>query len=389
MRVLYVAPHPFYTERGSPIATRLMVETLLDLGHEVELLVYHEGDDINHDGLTLHRIASLPGIHDVPIGLSVRKLVCDVWLARTFTKLVRTGRFDVIHAGEEAAYLAYLLRRLHRRPYVIDMDSSVPDQIEESFPRLGPWLRPLRELDRRTMRQAVAVTAVGEHLAGIARRARDARDVHVIRDVADFDGSPAARDYRDDLHLDPAVSVGLYVGNLEPYQGIELLLDSVARIELPVVLVIIGGSLPSIERYRRRATQMGIDSRIHWLGPRPLAELPSHLARADVLVSPRVRGENTPMKIYSYLASAVPIVATDIPSHTEVLDDSVARLAAPNPAAFSTAWAELLADASVRERIGRAARERARARHGRDTFVRQVEALYHEVEDRMGSEVVT
>ena len=53
MRVLYVAPHPFYTERGSPIATRLMVETLLDLGHEVELLVYHEGDDIDHDGLTL------------------------------------------------------------------------------------------------------------------------------------------------------------------------------------------------------------------------------------------------------------------------------------------------------------------------------------------------
>ena len=99
-RILFI---PIYTERGSPIATRLMVETLLDLGHEVELLVYHEGDDIDHDGLTLHRIASPPGIHDVPIGLSVRKLVCDVWLARTFTKLVWTGRFDVIHAGEEAA----------------------------------------------------------------------------------------------------------------------------------------------------------------------------------------------------------------------------------------------------------------------------------------------
>jgi len=52
---------------------------------------------------------------------------------------------------------------------------------------------------------------------------------------------------------------------------------------------------------------------------------------ASVLVSPRSSGTNTPLKIYEQLASGIPLVATNIYSHTQVLDDSVAFLVSPEP----------------------------------------------------------
>ena len=65
--------------------------------------------------------------------------------------------------------------------------------------------------------------------------------------------------------------------------------------------------------------------------------MPGYLAQASVLVSPRTEGTNTPLKIYQQLASGVPLVATGIESHTQVLDESVAFLAAAEPGSFGEA----------------------------------------------------
>jgi glycosyltransferase involved in cell wall biosynthesis len=69
---------------------------------------------------------------------------------------------------------------------------------------------------------------------------------------------------------------------------------------------------------------------VSFAGTRPPSELPVFLALADVLCSPRVKGENTPFKLYSYLASGKPIVATRIATHTQLLDDSLAFLVEPS-----------------------------------------------------------
>ena len=66
-------------------------------------------------------------------------------------------------------------------------------------------------------------------------------------------------------------------------------------------------------------------------GQQPAREIPAFVQACDILVSPRIRGTNTPLKIYSYLRSGKPIVATDLLTHTQVLSDGVARLVAPKP----------------------------------------------------------
>ena len=76
---------------------------------------------------------------------------------------------------------------------------------------------------------------------------------------------------------------------------------------------------------------------------------------AHTLVSPRSQGENTPLKIYSYMNSGRPVVATKKKTHTQVLDDSLAFLADPDPEKFSEAMYEALFDSRLSKQKAAAA----------------------------------
>ena len=154
--------------------------------------------------------------------------------------------------------------------------------------------------------------------------------------------------------------IAIYVGNLERYQGIDLLLEGF-RYTLTKVpsanLVIVGGREDDISRYRGLADDLGILPRVHFLGPRPVSVLPDLLRQADVLVSPRLKGLNTPMKIYSYLDSGTAVLATRLRTHTQVLDDRTAYLVEPSPEPLGIGLATLLGDEALRQRLATHAKE--------------------------------
>ena len=62
MKILLLAPEPFFQERGTPIAIKLLAETLCEQNYEVDLLTYHEGTDISIKGLRILRIPKIPFI---------------------------------------------------------------------------------------------------------------------------------------------------------------------------------------------------------------------------------------------------------------------------------------------------------------------------------------
>jgi glycosyltransferase involved in cell wall biosynthesis len=163
----------------------------------------------------------------------------------------------------------------------------------------------------------------------------------------------------------------MYIGNLEPYQGIDLLLESFAKASVEaggVDLVMIGGQSRDIEHYRARAASLGLGQRIHFVGPRPVAAIGAYMGQADVLVSPRLKGTNTPMKIYSYMDSGRAVLATDLLTHTQVLDRTTAKLAPPEPAAFGSALAQLLNHPEECEQLAENARCTVASRHSLAAF---------------------
>jgi glycosyltransferase involved in cell wall biosynthesis len=178
----------------------------------------------------------------------------------------------------------------------------------------------------------------------------------------------------------------MYVGNLERYQGVDLLLEcfTVVHERHPdAELVIIGGSGPDIDRYRRKARFFRTGRWVHLLGPRPVASLGNYLRQADLLVSPRVEGENTPLKIYSYLDSGVAVVATDLPTHTQLVSNREAALSPPDAAAMASVIGRLLDDPLERRRLARNARRLIRREHTAQSYRKEVDRIFGELEARV------
>ena len=98
-------------------------------------------------------------------------------------------------------------------------------------------------------------------------------------------------------------------------------------------------------------------------GERPASEIPDYLLTSDVVVSPRSRGTNTPLKIYQYLRSGRPIVATRLLTHTQVLDDQVAVLTAPTPRDFADGILAVIDDRARGRAIGERARRLAETKY--------------------------
>ncbi len=369
MNVLLLAPQPFFEERGTPIAVKWVAENLAAEGHAVDLLTFPFGRDVEIPGVRILRADRPFGVRRVPIGFSFAKVRCDAHLYRAARRLLRETRYDVIHACEEAVFFACPLARRARAKLVYDMDSSMADQMMEKWRWLRAFRLFLEGAERFALRRADVVLPVCQALADKAHRLAPGARTVLLRDMAIE--TPPVPPETDDLRraFGIAGTLALYVGNLEHYQGIDLLLDGFAAARAPdLALVIIGGREDDIARYRARAAELGLSDRVHFAGPRPLDRLMYYLEQADILVSPRLRGVNTPMKVYSYLLAGRALIATNIESHAQALDDTCARLVAPEPEAFAVALRELAAAPEERARLGAAARARAHARHSRDAY---------------------
>jgi glycosyltransferase involved in cell wall biosynthesis len=236
---------------------------------------------------------------------------------------------------------------------------------ESGFAARGPLLWAARALEGHALRHSTAVVTVcGSLTDGVRGRVPHARVFQVEDPPIAGTAAPEADTgaLRASLGLDERPVV-LYTGNFERYQGVELLVASAAAVP-GAQFVFVGGEPDQVARLRT-APRSGT---CVFAGKRPTSDLPAFLGLAAVVVSPRVSGVNTPFKIYTYLASGRPLVATRILTHTQVLDDSMAWLVDPTPEAVAAGIRSVLADPEgARRRAARGletiAREYSEARH--------------------------
>lgn len=389
MNVLVLAPQPFFQLRGTPIAVRRVVQVLGEAGHSIDLLTFHEGEDVPLANCTLHRTVRLPWVKNVPPGLSFRKILCDICMLFKAVRLCRSHSFDVVHAVEESVFIARLLKLLFRIPYLYDMDSSLPEQLRDRFPWLRCVLLPLRLMERHAITNSDGVIAVCHTLEDIVHR--NSPDIPVLRmeDSSPHkfsDGCLEAAPNEELSQLVGSKPMILYVGNLQKYQGIDLLLHSFAQVanELPTSrLVIVGGSDANIRKYRLLAEQLEIAERTGFLGPQPLESIPHFIRSSHIVVSPRIQGTNTPMKIYSYMESGIPLVATRLETHTQVLNDSNCWLAAANPDAFSSTIIDAWRDYERSKQMAASAQAYAEEHFSAEIQDEKLLLFYEDFENRL------
>jgi glycosyltransferase involved in cell wall biosynthesis len=121
--------------------------------------------------------------------------------------------------------------------------------------------------------------------------------------------------------------------------------------------VIIGGSTEEISERQASLVVQGMGANVTFLGKIPPDTLPNYLAASDILLSPRVSGINTPLKILDYMKAGRSIAATDIPSNQLLLNEETAIFARPEPEPFANAILHLIHDPKKRAQLGSVCRK--------------------------------
>ena len=357
-RVLLLSPQPFFQWRGSPLRVRFNAQALAELGYDVDLLVMPVGEDKQLPGVTLHRAPNIIRAKDLPIGPSLPKAILDIALYFKASALARRRRYHVIHGIEDAGPIAAVLARRHGAKMIFEKHSD-PASYKKGFVR-NAIMAAYRRVERFSILRADAVIGTGPALVAQAQQIAPGKPVHHVFDIPSSLVEPdpvKTREARARLGLPPDAVLALYVGSFAVYQGIDLLFHAIPaalRQNPNLYFAVIGGSPEQVDVRQTALMDAGLAERVLFPGHIHPDELPHVLAAADVLLSPRIAGGNTPLKLLDYLKAGRAIVACDNPANRLILNESNARLAAPEPAAFAEGVAALAADAALRGRLGAA-----------------------------------
>ncbi len=372
-----IAPEPFFEPRGTPFSEYHRIRALLDLGHTVDLVTYPFGKNIDMPGLRIFRAARPPFITHVKIGPSPAKVFLDLTLTLTALNRARQGRYDAVHSHEEGAAIGVVISAALGIPHLYDMHSSLPQQLENFAFSKSSVLRWLFEvLERTAIRRSRVTIVICPHLEQTAKNVVPGARTVLIENAPGSGDAPvegSGRAIREALGIDAHTPVVLYTGTFEAYQGLDLLFKAareVNRERADVRFVLAGGKADQVANAKARANSVGAAGLI-FTGEQPSDLIPSYLDAADVLVSPRSSGTNTPLKIYQYLRSGRVIVATRLLTHTQVLSDDVAILTAPTPEDFAGGILRAVNDPGSATRIGEAAKRLAETRYTYEAYLQR------------------
>ncbi len=335
MNILMLSPEPFFSPRGTPISIFFRLKALSDLGHSVDLITYPSGADVMFKNLKIRRVPNLFLTRRIRIGPSLGKIPLDFLLSITAVLRMRKSSYDLIFTHEEAAWLGVVLAKAHHLPHLYDMHSSLPNQMNQHEHEYLRWLRkPFLWLENLSLKNAAAVLVICPELLKYVREKGFGGKAVLIENFVYFEEHEGIEDRRQSIRNDLAPDgekIILYSGNFRPYQGLCLLLEAAAEIDrTEVVFVLVGSRGKDGERTRKRAERLNISHKVRFIQEVPPDRIPDYLSAADVLVSPRLTGNGTPLKIYSYLRSGTPIVATNITAHSQILDEQTAILVDPD-----------------------------------------------------------
>lgn len=374
MKALVIAPQPFFSPRGTPFSVYYRTLITAELDVSIDFLTYGEGQDVDIPGVRIFRIPRFKWFGNVKIGPSLLKLFLDIFIVLRMIGLLLRNRYDFVHAHEEAIFFAYFLKPIFKYKLIYDMHSSLPQQLTNfKFSSSKLLIGIFKKLEDACLKKSDAVITICPDLYNYVNTIIEEKEKHFLIENSIFDKVRLLNGHSDGKDRMPAKPFAhdiatlkngkrllVYAGTLEPYQGIDILIramETVIRKSDNVLLLVVGGRPDQVQKYSKLAKDCGVAGNVIFTGSVPQEEAKYYNSQADVLLSPRSEGTNTPLKVYEQLASGIPLVATNIYSHTQVLNEDVAFLVKPQPAEMAAGILNALSsDAESRSKVRNAQR---------------------------------
>jgi glycosyltransferase involved in cell wall biosynthesis len=382
-KVLFIASQPFFQWRGSPIRLGFDVMALAESGYGVTFLTLPIGERREVPGVRIVRAPRLPGVRNVSIGPSLPKLVFDFLMFWMGLWIALRERPAVVHGVEDCGVLAVVIGRLTRARVVFEKHSDPSSYGKRGA--MGVLMRLYAAVEHWVIRHADAVIGTGAGLVEqVAAFGRGTPGYHIfdipssLAEATDA-GTAAARDA---LGVPAGAVVALYVGSFAVYQGIDLLFDAIPEACAhadSLYFAIIGGNTEQVAQRRSEMEAAAVSDRVRFVGKVSPDVLPDYLCAADVLLSPRLEGVNTPLKILDYFKAGRAIAATDTAANRLLLDEGNAALLPVDAAGFGGGVAALAKDAPRRQALAGRGRQMVEETYNYGEFKSRLAGCYHDL----------
>ncbi len=382
-----IAPQPFFEPRGTPISVRQRVIGLTKLGHRVDLITYHLGENFDLPGLTIYRTPPVSSINELRVGPSWQKVPLDILLIFKAISLLLRNRYDVLHTHEEAGYFSVLLAWLFNLPHIYDMHSSLPKQLVNfKFCDNLVMVKLLSYYERLVINTCDAMITIGPDLEDYVRKINPDVQMQMIENlplnIEHSDGEISSQ-IREQISTQNGLTI-VYTGTFERYQGVEVLIESFEKVvkRYPETnLILVGGKPDQIDNCKDLVSRKNLDGSVQFTGIVSLEDANAYILLADILVSPRIDGTSVPLKIYTYLNAGKPILATNIPAHLLVLSPENACLVDPTGEAMTAGLVELIEDRELRSKIGIASKKLAEEKYSQAQYLAKLKILYNAIQN--------
>ncbi len=400
LRILHVTTDrgiPFGGTKGASIHVREFLDAFVaEGGSPVAVVRKKKAVDQRAPGFPVHVLDDM-GEPAVPATPSLSEAE---EFARNRFLVDQLADIPAVEGGFNCVYERYSLfgvagREYARRaglPFVLEVNAPL---VQEAAAYRGLRLVDVaREVEHYLFSTADHVLTVSEAVADYVRDVALEARVTVVPNGVDTDRfrpgatSAAWRQKVSGGHPDDCV-VG-FVGRVRPWHGVEILIEAVARARRTVPslrVCIVGDVRGNEEDIRRQCESLGLADALTILGEVPPAAIPDVLGAMDVLTAPYPQLDSfyfSPLKIFEYMASGRPIVASAIGQVADVLEhDATALLTPPGDVeALSRSLIRLAGDPVQAARLGQAARATAVSEHTWRRRVRTVMDIMSELAAR-------
>ena len=381
LRVLMIAPTPYFSDRGCHVRIYEEARALTKLGHEVRIVTYHIGRDM--PGVAVARIPPVPWYNKLEAGPSWHKPYLDILLLCKSISEARSFRPHLIHEHlHEGALIGSILGRILRLPLLFDYQGSLSgESLNHGFIREGSLMMKLFKIFERFIDQPADLIITSSDKGrqelvqdfGIAPEKVasliDGVDTEIFRPYSKSEA-------RRELGIADDVKLVVYLGLFNQYQGVDLLLEAISLVKAKsadIRFLLMG--FPEKE-YQGKASLMKIDDIVNFTGRVNYEQAPLFLSAGDLAVSPKLSQTEANGKLFNYMACGLPTVVFDNQINREILGDDGIYVEHGNASLLADTIISTIRNGELMNNLSGRLRERAAGMHSWDARSRQLAAIY-------------
>lgn len=355
----YLSSARLPTEKAHGIQIVSMCQAFSEAGAVVELVIpdrHNLGkkvDDIfDYYGIQRNfSVRALPVTNLTPFSFLLGRLAYSI-LFRSFAKQAykdaRDNPADLYYIRDEQTFIKFAESGL---PSVFEAHTipNKPERFKEAFEKCIAIISISHGLRNELIKLGVPEEKIVVAPDGV--------------DLKKFTLTTTKEDARAKLSINQNKRIAVYTGQLFPWKGVKTLIEASAKLPNEQEVIIVGGGGGFENEMLRKAKEL--KAKVRFEGQKNHSEIPTYLAAADCVVIPTSGKEKigshytSPLKLFEAMAMGKAIIASDLPSLREVLDDTSALFfTADDPQSLSLKLTSLLSDKGRSAKLGATAHDR-------------------------------